>query len=51
MTDGGHLHLGSPFSLRIGVDFSESYPVVAWLAWVPNLILTEWYLALFETNR
>ncbi len=35
----------------IGVDFSESYPVVAWLAWVPNLILIEWYLALFEANR
>ena len=35
----------------IGVDFSESYPVVAWLGWVPNLILIEWYLALFEANR
>ena len=29
-----------------GIPFAESYPTVAWLAWVPNLILVEWYLAL-----
>ena len=29
-----------------GVPFTEGYPVVAWLSWVPNLILVEWYLAL-----
>jgi len=28
-----------------GVDFVDSYPAVAWIAWVPNLILVEWYLA------
>lgn len=28
-----------------GVPFDEAYPVTAWLAWVPNLILVEWYLA------
>jgi hypothetical protein len=28
-----------------GVDFVDSYPTVAWIAWVPNLILVEWYLA------
>lgn len=31
-----------------GVPFSEAYPVVAWLSWVPNLVLIEWYLALAE---
>lgn len=30
----------------LGVPFDEIYPVTAWLAWVPNLILVEWYLAL-----
>ena len=30
----------------IGVPFEEAYPTVAWLSWVPNLILVEWYLAL-----
>ena len=27
------------------VPFSESYPVVAWISWVPNLVLVDWYLA------
>ena len=31
-----------------GVPFEEAYPVVAWLSWVPNLVLIEWYLALSE---
>jgi uncharacterized membrane protein len=29
-----------------GIPFEEAYPAVAWLAWVPNLLLVEWYLAL-----
>ncbi|MFT6433301.1 MAG: putative membrane protein [Candidatus Azotimanducaceae bacterium] len=29
-----------------GVEFVDAYPTVAWIAWVPNLILVEWYLAL-----
>ena len=28
-----------------GIPFDEIYPVTAWLAWVPNLLLVEWYLA------
>ena len=27
------------------LTFEEAYPVVAWLSWVPNLILVEWFLA------
>lgn len=27
-----------------GVPFPEFYPVIAWLAWVPNLIFVEWVL-------
>ena len=38
------IYLG--FFAVAGVPFHESYPVVAWIAWVPNLILVEWYLAL-----
>mgnify|MGYP001206114726 CR=1 FL=1 len=26
------------------VDPSEAFQAVAWLAWVPNLIVVEWYL-------
>jgi len=28
-----------------GWPFDEVYPVTAWLSWVPNLLLVEWYLA------
>ena len=34
-----------------GVDFVDAYPTVSWIAWVPNLILVEWYLALKAARR
>lgn len=33
------------------VPFSESYPVTAWISWVPNLIAIEWYLALSSSEN
>ena len=27
------------------VPFEHAYPTVAWISWVPNLILVEWYFA------
>jgi uncharacterized membrane protein len=27
-----------------GVPFEAAYPVVAWLAWVPNLVVAEWLI-------
>jgi uncharacterized membrane protein len=27
-----------------GLSFDEAYPIVAWLAWVPNLIVADWLL-------
>ena len=33
-----------------GVDFADAYPATAWLAWVPNLLLVEWWLA-FQRDR
>ncbi|MFT5012978.1 MAG: putative membrane protein [Patiriisocius sp.] len=35
----------------VGVPFIESYPVVAWIAWVPNLIFVEWFLLTRAANR
>lgn len=29
-----------------GVGFADAYPATAWLAWVPNLLIVEWWLAL-----
>ncbi len=34
-----------------GVPFEDSYPVTAWISWVPNLILVEWYLGARLTSR
>ncbi|TMP29005.1 hypothetical protein CWB99_09550 [Pseudoalteromonas rubra] len=36
------LYLG--LSVVLGVKFLDAYPVLAWLCWVPNLLITEWYL-------
>lgn len=31
-----------PLSIAAGYSFSDVYPVIAWLCWVPNLIIAEW---------
>ncbi|MEY4941262.1 MAG: hypothetical protein RIQ93_2997 [Verrucomicrobiota bacterium] len=36
------LRLYIPASVAVGIRFEEFYPAVAWLCWVPNLIVTEW---------
>ena len=29
----------------LGLSFGVAYPIVAWLCWVPNLIVVEWWLS------
>ncbi len=36
------LRLYLPISMVLGVPFEEAYPIIAWVAWVPNLIVAEW---------
>lgn len=31
-----------PLSVIAGIEFSTAYAVIAWLRWVPNLIVAEW---------
>jgi hypothetical protein len=38
------LRLWLPGSVVAGVPFGLAYPVIAWLCWVPNLIVAEWVL-------
>ena len=38
------LYLGMLTGLA-GLPFEDAYPVVAWLSWVPNLVVAEWWLA------
>lgn len=36
------LRIYLPLSVVAGVPFEQFYPAVAWLCWVPNLIVAEW---------
>ena len=38
------LRLWLPMLTSFGVEFADAYRTVAWLAWVPNLALAEWWL-------
>lgn len=38
------LRLYMPLFFLAGFDFRDFYPLQAWLCWVPNLILVEWWL-------
>ena len=38
------LRLYLPFPMMMGFSFVEGYRVIAWLAWVPNLLLAEAFL-------
>ena len=35
-------------SFATGLEFEEFYPVIAWLCWVPNILLAEW---LFNSQK
>jgi uncharacterized membrane protein len=44
------IYLGLSFAA--GLKFSEFYPVLSWICWVPNLLLVEWLiLAKFRSVR
>ena len=36
------LRIYLPLFLMQGIPFEQAYPAIAWLAWVPNLIIAEW---------
>jgi uncharacterized membrane protein len=36
------LRIYIPLALGSGAPFAVAYPVIAWLCWVPNLIVAEW---------
>jgi uncharacterized membrane protein len=38
------LRLMLPASALLGVDFATAYPVIAWLAWMTNLALFEYFI-------
>ena len=38
------LRIYLPISQVSGFSFEESYQAIAWMCWVPNLILVEWFI-------
>lgn len=38
------LRLWLPLSMVLGIDFTLAYRTIAWLCWVPNVLLMEWWL-------
>jgi uncharacterized membrane protein len=38
------LRLYIPAFLISGASFEEAYPLIAWLCWVPNILIAEWVL-------
>jgi uncharacterized membrane protein len=38
------LRIYLPVSLIVGASFAHAYPIIAWAAWVPNLIVAEAWL-------
>ena len=41
---GVMLRVWNPIFDAIGIDFTTGYIVVAWLAWIPNLLVAEWII-------
>jgi uncharacterized membrane protein len=33
-----------PLSMIAGMPFAVAYPAIAWLCWVPNLLVAEWFV-------
>jgi len=36
------LRIYLPLSGAAGIEFATAYPIIAWLCWVPNLLIAEW---------
>jgi uncharacterized membrane protein len=37
------LRIYLPLSGIAGIPFEEAYPAIAWLCWVPNIVVAEWF--------
>lgn len=38
------LRIYLPLALGNGMPFESVYPAIAWLCWVPNLVIAEWFI-------
>ncbi|GJM13427.1 MAG: hypothetical protein DHS20C12_18300 [Pseudohongiella sp.] len=45
------LRIYLPISQISGFGFEESYQAIAWMCWVPNLIIAEWFIIPLSNRR
>jgi uncharacterized membrane protein len=45
------LRIYIPLGVIAGVPFEYAYPAIAWLSWVPNLLVAEWLVRRRDTGR
>lgn len=38
------LRIYIPLSLGLGIPFAQAYPAIAWMCWVPHLVVAQWWL-------
>jgi len=38
------LRIYLPLSGAAGIEFKAAYQAIAWLCWVPNLVIVEWFV-------
>jgi len=38
------LRLYLPASAMLGLDMGQAYVAISWLAWIPNLLIAEWFM-------
>ena len=48
---GVMLRVWVPLSTGGGIDFAVAYPIIAWLCWVPNLLVAEWVIRSATESR
>jgi uncharacterized membrane protein len=39
------------FEFGFGMNFQMSYPIIAWLCWVPNLLVAEWIIGRLNYSK
>ena len=41
---GVMLRIWVPVTTTLGAEFTAAYTVIAWMCWVPNLLVAEWII-------
>jgi hypothetical protein len=48
---GVMLRVWVPISSALGIDFTAAYIAIAWLCWVPNLLVAQWIISRMRKSQ